>query len=298
VQYVFETVFRSAGKIVGFFISALKIIFTLTAVLVVVIIPNLLIAPLAAAGRSVTLILWRRPKAAPAYIPPDLRQKFEEIGENVLSHALASGVHSAPHKELGDLLDDHYRAQVWQWLREKRNRQKRKDWFYRGIGWGLPSIVIFIALYNLYITKQADRPELISADARLYIAQQALPHELFTIGWVNMGKRAALRGTATLYTVSKDGGHFYKFGYSEITNGSNSSVTTIPPGLGSMPYAQFPVDMQKFLGLFLVCTKYRDDNDGPYKQKFTFELGAHLAETITRLNEAASSKIPNKTCKR
>jgi hypothetical protein len=112
-----------------------------------------------------------------------------------------------------------------------------------------------------------------------------------------MGKRAALRGTATLYTVTKDGSRDLKFGYSEITNGPNSSITTIAPGLGSIPYAQFSVDMQKFVGLFLVCTKYRDDTGHSYKQKFIFELGTHLAETITRLDEAASWKFPAATCK-
>jgi hypothetical protein len=37
----------------------------------------------------------------------------------------------------------------------------------------------------------------------------------------------------------------------KITSGPNSSITTIAPGLGSTPFAQFPVDMQEFLGCFL-----------------------------------------------
>jgi hypothetical protein len=51
-KYVFKTLFRWVGKVVRFFISAVRILFTLIAVLVVVIIPNLLIAPVAAASKK------------------------------------------------------------------------------------------------------------------------------------------------------------------------------------------------------------------------------------------------------
>ena len=77
---------------------------------------------------------WRRSKdAGTVYIPADLRKKFEELGQDVLSHALGSGVLSEPHRELGNLRDDQYCAQIWQWLREKRSRERRKVW----IGWGI-----------------------------------------------------------------------------------------------------------------------------------------------------------------
>ena len=48
VQHIFVTMFRWAGKLVGFFISGLKIIFTITAVLAVVIIPNVFMLPITA----------------------------------------------------------------------------------------------------------------------------------------------------------------------------------------------------------------------------------------------------------
>ena len=243
---------------------------------------------------------WRKSSSHATEIPADLRANFEELGEPVVAQIVGRPyTHSAgqtPGVPAWAGNEDARRYALF-WLIDKRRREKRKVWIGWSVGWGLSLIVICIAIYNVFITKQADRPELISADAKLFTNQQALPHELVTIGWVNMGKRAALRGTATLYTVSKDGGRFYKFGYSEITNGWNSSVTTIAPGLGSTPYAQFPVDMQKFLGLFLVCTKYRDDNGHSYKQNFIFELGPHSGETTTRLDEAASSNILPTTCK-
>lgn len=63
---------------------------------------------------------WQRPRVRYADIPPCLRRKFEQIGEDVLVHALGSGVLSDSYKELANLRDDQYRAQIWQWLTEKR----------------------------------------------------------------------------------------------------------------------------------------------------------------------------------
>jgi hypothetical protein len=238
------------------------------------------------------------PPRVTTVIPDEIRTEFERHGESVISHALA--LESVPGRDplsLHSLIYNH-RNEALAWLAEKRKHERRKVWIGWGIGWGLSLIVISIALYNVFITKQTDSPELISAYAKLFINQQALPHELVTTGWVNMGKRTVLRGIATLYTVSKDGSRYHKFGYSEITNGAGSSITTIAPGLGNGAYAQFAVDMKKFLGLFLICTKYRDENGRSYNQKFVYELGEHLEETITRLDEVASSQIPHTTCKR
>jgi hypothetical protein len=230
-------------------------------------------------------------------IPQKLRDFFEEQGPDAM-HRLVYDGWSNP----AGLTDEQNRIRqpsderehAIAWLKEQRTRQARKTWIGL-IGPCLTLIVICIASYNLYLTKQADKAELIPADAKLFISQHALPHEVVTIDWFNVGKRAALRGTATLYTVSKDGSRFYKFGYSEITNGLNSSVTTLPPGV-STPYTQFPVEMQKYLGLFLVCTKYSDNNGHSYKQTFIFELGPHSGETTTQLDEVGPN-IPSTTCK-
>ena len=49
--YIFVTMFRWVGKLIGFFISGLKIIFTITAVLAVVIIPKVLMLPITALNK-------------------------------------------------------------------------------------------------------------------------------------------------------------------------------------------------------------------------------------------------------
>jgi type VI protein secretion system component VasF len=60
-----------------------------------------------------------------ANIPRDLRDRFEQFGEDALTHALAVGVHSAPREELADLLNNH-RPEIWDWLTEKRDLTERR----------------------------------------------------------------------------------------------------------------------------------------------------------------------------
>ena len=144
------------------------------------------------------------------------------------------------------------------WLREKRKRATWKVW----IAPALTLIVISIASTNLILTITANRPDLVFINAML-----SPPPEMLTISWTNMGKRSALRGTATLFTVSDDGYRHEKFGQREITTGNSTTLT--PTGHG---YAQIDVDMHKFLGLLLVCIKYHDETNSAYKQKFLLQL--------------------------
>jgi len=87
-----------------------------------------------------------------------------------------------------------------------------------------------------------------------------------------MGKRSALRGTATLFTVSDDGRQYQKFGLSEITNGMNTTLTPAltPRSQGSV---QIRINRNKLLGLFLVYVKYYDETNRSYKQRFLSRPG-------------------------
>jgi hypothetical protein len=91
-------------------------------------------------------VMWWLRRVRRANIPPNLRAKFEKVGANVLDHALGAGQLSQPYPELEPLLK--YRDEIWQWLRENRRREKRKNWTAWGIGWSLSLIVISIAGYN------------------------------------------------------------------------------------------------------------------------------------------------------
>lgn len=245
--------------------------------------------------------MWRWLKINRATDVPDaLRAEFEQLGETVVAQIVGRPYTHAAPQTVGVPVwagDEAARRHAVSWLTEKRSREKRKVWIGWGIGWGLSLIVIGIAVYNLCLTKQADRPELVTTDARLYINHSGNPPpELVAITWGNMGKRSALRGTATLFTISEDGLRHEKFGYSEITSGANSSSTTLTPTFG-FGYAQISIDMHKFLGLFLVCVKYHDETNHSYKQKFIFRQGTPFSDhVLTRLDELPSSKYPHATC--
>jgi len=72
---------------------------------------------------------------------PDLRKRFEQVGETALYVALGSGHHSEPFKDFPDLRNDQIRAAALQWLAESRElaaqRQRRRDLYVNGHS-GLP----------------------------------------------------------------------------------------------------------------------------------------------------------------
>jgi hypothetical protein len=107
--------------------------------------------------------------------------------------------------------------------------------------------------------------------------------------WNNIGRKPARRGGATLFTVSEDGAQREKLGQASITGAG----TNVFPGYGGQ--AEFSIDMQKFLGSFLVCTTYFDEGGKTYAQAFAFRLGAE------RENEVALEELlpPDyKVCRR
>ena len=92
-----------------------------------------------------------------------------------------------------------------------------------------------------------------------------------------------------MYTVSEDGNRHEKFGVSEISDG-----TTIVPTFG-IAHVTIPIEMRKFLGLFVVCVKYYNETNHSYRQAFSFRRGAPMNDhVLTRLDELPSK--PN-ACK-
>jgi hypothetical protein len=170
----------------------------------------------------------------------------------------------------------------WQWNRLEK--WSPRIWPLT-IGVGL--LVLGVALYNLCLTLKADRPELVSTEARLSVSPGATSPEGVGFTWGNVGKRSALRGTVTLFTVSDDGNRHEKFSQSEIASVGGSGSTTLTPTFG-YGTAYLPVDMHKFLGLFLACVKYDDETNNSYKQKFLFRLG-NTTSSVTTLDELPST---------
>jgi hypothetical protein len=69
--------------------------------------------------------LWWWRKVRPAAIPQNLRDQFEQFGEDVLAGALAAGQESEPQPELASLLRQH-RQSLWLWLTERRDIADRQ----------------------------------------------------------------------------------------------------------------------------------------------------------------------------
>jgi hypothetical protein len=101
------------------------------------------------------------------------------------------------------------------------------------------------------------------------------------LDWGNIGKKPARRSTATLFTVSQDWKQREKIGVQPIIAGG----TNVLPGTNG--HAEFlGVDMQRFLGAFLVCVTYFDEAGTVYEQTFLYRLGAERPnEQIIPLNE-------------
>jgi hypothetical protein len=232
------------------------------------------------------MLRWRKSNRA-SDVPDDLRANFEELGETVVGHIVGRPYTHAAGQTPGVPVwagREDARQHALSWLREKRSREKRKAWISWGIGWFLSLIVIGFAVYNRWLAIQEDRPNFVTTGARLYINHAGQPPpELVDITWGNTGKRSALRGGATLYTVSEDGNQHEKFGVSEISDG-----TTIVPTFG-IAHMTISVDMSKFLGLFLVCVKYYNETNHSYRQTFSFPRGAPMNDhVLTRLDELPS----------
>jgi len=183
---------------------------------------------------------------------------------------------------------------VAKWATEERQRAgrvPRRSLWVSGIAL---AVSVTVAGLTWWHWSESDRPKLVATDARLYINHAGNPPpELVQITWGNIGQRAALRGTATVFSISEDGNRHEKFGISEITAGPQSSNTTLMPTFG-VGYVQMSVDMQKFLGIFLVCVKYHDETNHSYRQNFVFHPGAPFSDRIlTRLDELPSK---NQVC--
>jgi hypothetical protein len=138
---------------------------------------------------------------------------------------------------------------------------------------------------NLSLQQSGNRPNLASALPRI----NANVHpESLVVYWNNIGRKPARLGSATLFTVSEDGAQREKLGQASITGAG----TNVFPGYSGQ--AEFSIDMQKFLGSFLVCTTYFDEGGKTYEQAFAFRLGTK------RENEVALEELlpPNyKACR-
>jgi len=84
-----------------------------------------------------------------ANIPPDLRKRFEKLGESImcLVVAIESGDGTGTGQELGQELTDlgHHREEIVLWLQERRDLATRRERTMRRIAW----VTVIIALATL-----------------------------------------------------------------------------------------------------------------------------------------------------
>jgi hypothetical protein len=93
-----------------------------------------------------------------------------------------------------------------------------------------------------------------------------VPPVVVRLNWYNNGKKEARRGTAALFTISRE-----KIVSAPIGGVNRGAGTNVLPG----QYGEtvFCFDMQKVSGQFLVCTTYFDATGRAYEQAFLFRTG-------------------------
>jgi hypothetical protein len=186
----------------------------------------------------------------------------------------------------GDHPDHRIHIAIAKWATEERSRAGRPGRRSLWLSGAAITVSVIVAASNWWHWRESETPKFVSTDARLYINHSGNPPpELVQLYWRN-GNGAAFRGKVTLFTVSEGGNRPERFEISDVTAGWQSTSTTIAPF--SPAYAQIPVDMTKFLGLFLACVKYYDEENHSHRQTFLFRRGAPIDVTFTQLNEVPS----------
>jgi hypothetical protein len=175
---------------------------------------------------------------------------------------------------VGDSFWKRLWGNIWSWLDEAGKR-----------AWVLVLVVSLLSLSfviaNYRLTKDAQRPNLVSASPVVNLRTHP---ETVIFDWGNFSSRAARRGAATLYTLDKENKHPEKIDTAPIVGAGTNVLPT------SNGRAQFRFDMQKFLGRFLVCVMYFDDQDSVYEQAYLFGLGETLPDDA-RLDELAPPDV-------
>ncbi len=218
------------------------------------------------------------------------RQRWhDDLSRDERAEWEALGLEAAQKKleRRGGETPEHIHMAIAKWATEERLRASRVPRRSFWVACAALAVSITVGAFTLWHWRESERPKLVITDARLYINHAGSPPpELVQLSWRN-GERAAFRGAATVFTVSEDGNQHEKVGLREITADLQSTSTTLVPfGSG---YAQIPVDMNKFLGMFLVCVKYYDEANHSYRQTFRFRRGAPFNDHIlTRLDELPS----------
>jgi hypothetical protein len=88
---------------------------------------------------------------------------------------------------------------------------------------GLGLLVLLVAGTSLYLTITSNRPELVATNASLYNQSNGKSGVQFS--WINIGKRPARQGAATLFSVSDDGNR-----YDKLETGKITTFTVAPSG--------------------------------------------------------------------
>src|SRR6516225_12110236 len=95
---------------------------------------------------------------------------------------------------------------IAKWATEERQSERRVSRWIMLIAVATLLVAAATGAFTWWQWSESQRPKLVAADARLYINHAGNPPpELVQITWGNIGQRAALRGTATVFSISEDG---------------------------------------------------------------------------------------------
>ena len=94
------------------------------------------------------MLPWQ--KVRKVEIPNDLRDRFELFGKDVMAHAVGAGEHSSKGVELDGLLRQK-RAEVLEWLRQKRDEDAPSSDRSETVEWAILFFVVIGVLADLAI---------------------------------------------------------------------------------------------------------------------------------------------------
>ncbi len=140
---------------------------------------------------------------------------------------------------------------------------------------------------QLRATASSNRPFLVSGQPSL--SQEA--HHTLHLLWTNTGNQTVRNPIATLLTLSDDLQNKLNLGTQPLRIKYQGST---PENAAEV---RFPVDMQQFLGRFLVCVTYFGEESKSYSQAFLYEPpeGGQEPSQYMEMQPPSDGLCPGKT---
>lgn len=182
---------------------------------------------------------------------------------------------------------DSWKADLWNWLERAGRRAGLPSLVIGLVALGLSAASLSYVIANYRLTIAGNRPFLASYGLIVDFDPRSLRAQ---VGFNNVGKVTARRGTVTLYSLDKADAEPEKLLISLPIVGAGTNVF---PGFGSN--STFNAHLTDGAPFILVCANYFDDAGNIYKQPFLFQRSQTqepVQVTYTELAPPGVSRCP------